>query len=135
MPHIPAGVISLLELCSGSARRAHGELSNHSHFAMTKITRAGEPQWNLVLTVLRSALGRSQKDLAAAAGISPNLVSDYECGRRPLLLARLRRLVAALGLDLEAIDDALVFIEKIQGVGMQAPEERSFDKQRQVPGL
>jgi transcriptional regulator with XRE-family HTH domain len=68
------------------------------------------PPLGCALLCMRSAVGWLQGELAAAAGISPSLISDYERGRKTLSVGRLRSLVATLGLDLSAIDHALRFL-------------------------
>jgi transcriptional regulator with XRE-family HTH domain len=61
----------------------------------------------IVLTYLRSALGHSQTELAERAGISANLLNDYEHGRKPLRRERLEALLGFLGLGPEALDHQL----------------------------
>jgi transcriptional regulator with XRE-family HTH domain len=65
------------------------------------------PDLSIVLTYLRVGQGWSQADLGAAAGISPNLLSEYERGRKTLSRDRLEHLVAFLGLPPEVIDATL----------------------------
>ena len=61
----------------------------------------------IVLTYLRSGLGYSQAELAERAGISANLLNDYEHGRKPLRRERLELLAGFLGLGPEAVDHQL----------------------------
>ncbi|HET9209050.1 MAG TPA: helix-turn-helix transcriptional regulator [Thermoanaerobaculia bacterium] len=65
------------------------------------------PDLSIVLTFLRSGQGWSQADLGKAAGISPNLLNEYERGRKGLSRERLELLVAYLDLPPEAIDATL----------------------------
>ena len=65
------------------------------------------PDLSVVLAFLRAGQGWSQTELGEAAGISPNLVNDYEWGRKPLTRERLEHLIAFLGLPPQAIDGAL----------------------------
>lgn len=65
------------------------------------------PDLSVVLAFLRSCQGWSQTDLAEASGVSPNLLNDYEKGRKPLHRERLERLIAAMGLPPETIDGVL----------------------------
>jgi transcriptional regulator with XRE-family HTH domain len=65
------------------------------------------PDLSIVLTFLRSGQGWSQADLGAAAGISPNLLNEYERGRKRLTRERLEHIVAFLGLPPEVIDATL----------------------------
>jgi len=62
---------------------------------------------SIVFTFLRQGQGWSQAALGEAAGISPNLINDYERGRKTLLRERLEHLIAYMGLPPEAIDATL----------------------------
>jgi transcriptional regulator with XRE-family HTH domain len=75
------------------------------------------PPLSLALTVLRSALSWTQSELARAAGVRPNVISDYECGQRPLQRDRLEELAGHMGLPPEAVGEALDFV---RSVGMRA---------------
>ncbi|MFN3494147.1 MAG: helix-turn-helix domain-containing protein [Hydrogenophaga sp.] len=56
-----------------------------------------------VATRLR-ALGRKQQDVAANAGISPESLSRFECGRLPEFGTRkLLALLAVLGMELDVV--------------------------------
>ncbi len=72
------------------------------------------------LTNLRSALGWSQSELARAAGVQPNMISDFERGHRPLSRQKLKELAGVMGLPPESIDWALHFIRPVRQVA-QAP--------------
>lgn len=76
---------------------------------------------HLALACLRVALGWSQKQLAMAAGISANLLSDYERGRKRLHRERLEQLAGKLGLDLVAVEEALAFLARIRRFEAPAP--------------
>ncbi|PYQ62700.1 MAG: hypothetical protein DMF53_12370 [Acidobacteria bacterium] len=65
------------------------------------------PDLGIVLTFLRSGQGWSQAELGEAAGISPNLINEYERGRKRLSRERLEHLIAYLGLPPEVIDATL----------------------------
>lgn len=69
--------------------------------------RAVLPDLSIVLTFLRLGQGWSQADLGEAAGISPNLISEYERGGKTLSRERLEHLIAYMGLPPEAIDATL----------------------------
>src|SRR6185295_9902728 len=69
------------------------------------------PDLCLVLTFLRRGQGWSQTDLASAAGISPNLLNDYEHGRKKLTRARLEHLVSFMGLPPDRIDATLACLQ------------------------
>jgi transcriptional regulator with XRE-family HTH domain len=92
------------------------------------MTRTPPPPMNLALAFLRLAQGWSQRDLGEAAGISPNLLSDYERGRKPLSRPRLERLVATMGLAAGTIDTALKFLREVRaasaGPGSPSDEQR-----------
>src|SRR4051794_18465463 len=92
------------------------------------MTRTPPPPLSLALAFLRLAQGWSQTDLGEAAGISPNLLSDYERGRKPLSRPRLERIVATMGLAAGTIDTALEFLREIRaasaGPGSPSDEQR-----------
>jgi tetratricopeptide (TPR) repeat protein len=72
------------------------------------------PRFAVALTCLRTALGWNQGELAAALGISSNLISDYERGHKPLTRKRLEQLTATLGLPRDAVEDALAWVDKVR---------------------
>ncbi len=74
--------------------------------------KSGLPDLSIVLTFLRSGQGWSQQDLGAAAGVSPNLLNDYERGRKALHRPRLEYLIAFMGLPPERIDAMLAILEE-----------------------
>ncbi len=92
------------------------------------MTRTQPPPMNLALAFLRLAQGWSQRDLGEAAGISPNLLSDYERGRKPLSRPRLEKIVATMGLAAGTIDTALKFLREVRaasaGPGSPSDEQR-----------
>lgn len=69
------------------------------------------PELSLVLIFLRQGQGWSQADLAGAAGISPNLLNDYEHGRKKLTRARLEHLISFMGLPPGRIDATLACLQ------------------------
>ncbi|MFL6264293.1 MAG: helix-turn-helix domain-containing protein [Thermoanaerobaculia bacterium] len=71
---------------------------------------AALPDLSIVLTFLRLGQGWSQADLGEAAGISPNLLNEYERGRKRLTRERLEHIAAFLGLPPEAIDATLAVL-------------------------
>jgi transcriptional regulator with XRE-family HTH domain/tetratricopeptide (TPR) repeat protein len=73
--------------------------------------RTAPPDLSIVLTFLRLGQGWSQADLGEAAGVSPNLLNDYERGRKTLTRERLEYLIAFMGLPAETIDDTLTCLE------------------------
>jgi tetratricopeptide (TPR) repeat protein len=90
--------------------------------------RTTPPPMSLTLSFLRLAQGWSQTELGEAAGISPNLLSDYERGRKTLSRQRLERLVATMGLPTGTIDAALGFLREVYaapaGSGSPSDEQR-----------
>lgn len=66
--------------------------------------------WGTVLTVLRVSRGWSQKQLAAAAGIRPDVVSDYERQGQKRPPDRLHALTAIMGYPPQAIDRTVAFL-------------------------
>ncbi|HEY9423029.1 MAG TPA: helix-turn-helix domain-containing protein [Thermoanaerobaculia bacterium] len=68
------------------------------------------PSTSVALTLLRSARGWTQKELAEATGIPSGILSDYEKGRRNLSRERLESLAAALGLGPEDIEMSFLYL-------------------------
>src|SRR5947209_7076649 len=90
------------------------------------------PPLGHALTLLRLTLGWGQKELAAAAGTTPGMVSDYERGQKNLSREKLEELVRALGLPPEAIGDALDFLERIRARSRApAPPDGAAEADRQ----
>ena len=93
------------------------------------------PRSAVALTCLRAALGWRQGELAAALGISSNLISDYERGHKPLSRERLDQLAATLGLPRDAVDDVLAWVDKVwskagTAVYPGAPGEAQAERRR-----
>jgi transcriptional regulator with XRE-family HTH domain len=76
---------------------------------------------NLALTAMRSALNWNQAELARAAGLPPNAVSDFERGNRAFSLDKLEELAGVMGLPAEAVAQARTFV-------------RSMGRQARAPG-
>jgi transcriptional regulator with XRE-family HTH domain len=71
------------------------------------------PLPSLALDILRTREGWTQKELAEATGISANLISDYERGRKKLSRERLDSLVEVMGLQpAKAVSSAMRFLQE-----------------------
>lgn len=75
------------------------------------------PSTSVALTLLRSAKGWTQKELAQETGIPSGILSDYEKGRRNLSRERLEALAAALGLGSEDIEMSFLYLGFVQSSG------------------
>jgi transcriptional regulator with XRE-family HTH domain len=95
-----------------------------------KAPRAGEGDVPvaLVLAILRTTRGWNQDQLAKAAEVRPSTVSNYETGRQEPGLGNLRRLLAAMGYSLAAIERTKAFIENlgVEGIAIDLPVARSI---------
>jgi tetratricopeptide (TPR) repeat protein len=80
------------------------------------------PDLSIVLTFLREGQGWSLTDLGEASGISPNLLNDYEAGRKKLHRQRLEAIISFMGLGPEEIDATLVRLEANRAAG-RAPRD------------
>lgn len=90
------------------------------------------PDLGIVLAFLRSGQGWSQTELGEAAAVSPNLLNDYERGRKPLHRHRLEYLVSFIGVPPETIDATLERLEANRSAA-KAPggaEELSASRRR-----
>ncbi|HEY0511034.1 MAG TPA: helix-turn-helix transcriptional regulator, partial [Thermoanaerobaculia bacterium] len=94
------------------------------------------PDLSIVLTFLRSSQRLSQTELGEAAGVSPNLVNDYERGRKPLHPARLERLTAAMGLSPAAVERALA-LQRANRAAAGAPRDPAdpFEPGRRIEAV
>jgi transcriptional regulator with XRE-family HTH domain len=79
---------------------------------------------SLALLILRTIRGWKQHDLARAAQVRDNSVSEYENGRRVPDQETLRHLVEAMGYSLATLDRArhLVGLARSEGKRTRAPE-------------
>ncbi|MEO6195202.1 MAG: helix-turn-helix transcriptional regulator, partial [Thermoanaerobaculia bacterium] len=69
---------------------------------------------NLTLTVQRSSLNWTQAELARAAGLPPNAVSDFERGNRAFSAEKLEELAGVMGLPVEAVTQARAFVRSMR---------------------
>jgi len=76
--------------------------------------RTPPPPLGLTLTLLRSAQGWSQKEVAQASGLSRGLLSEYETGSTVLTRERLVELATVLGWPPAAVDLALFSLGTIR---------------------
>lgn len=65
------------------------------------------PDRAIVLAFIRQGQGWSQADLAREAGTAPNVINDYERGRKPLTRPRLEQLLACLAVPADRIEATL----------------------------
>jgi tetratricopeptide (TPR) repeat protein len=86
------------------------------------MARKSLPDLSIVLTFLREGQGVSLADLGRLSGISPNLLNDYEAGRKKLIRSRLDHIVSFLGLGPEAVDATLARL-KANRAASQAPRD------------
>lgn len=89
----------------------------------------------IVLCFLRRGQGWSQVQLARAAKIPANLISDYEQGRKTLSRKRLEYLAAVMGLPPETIDGTLELLEMIRSSGGPASAGRLSATRRRIEAV
>lgn len=81
---------------------------------------------------LRRTLGWSSAELAEKLHISPNALSDYERGQRKLSREKAEELIAPMGLDAEALDEALESVRRARERGKAVypadPDEEEDDR-------
>jgi transcriptional regulator with XRE-family HTH domain len=65
------------------------------------------PDHAIVLAFIRQGQGWSQADLARMAGTAPNVINDYERGRKPLTRPRLEQLLACMAVPADRIEATL----------------------------
>ncbi len=95
------------------------------------------PDLSIVLTFLRRSLRWSQADLGEVSGISPNLLNDYERGRKRLNRKRLEHIISFLGLPPDTIDTTLAHLAAIRAMTREprdSPESPS-EAARQVEAI
>jgi transcriptional regulator with XRE-family HTH domain len=66
------------------------------------------------LTILRISRGWSQDQAAKAAGLTNSALSEYERGRKTPEFKNVRKIVAALGYRLSAIDRCEDFLQELR---------------------
>ena len=91
------------------------------------------PELGIILTFLRLGQGLSQAELGKAAGISPNLINEYERGRKGLSRQRLEHIIAYMGLPPEAIDTTLAVLAANRAAARgprDSPDESSEEARR-----
>lgn len=89
---------------------------------------------NAALRLIREALGWEQRELAAAAGVSPATISDYETGRlrEPLVRERLDELAALMGAPKAAVEIALGSLELIRALAGAGASDDIFELPREL---
>jgi transcriptional regulator with XRE-family HTH domain len=92
------------------------------------------PPLSLALTFLREAAGWSQKEVAAASGMSAALLSHYEQGRKRLGRELLERIAQRMGFAAEAVDLALFAAGGLRGTVEEMPGSPAYPSpaERQV---
>jgi transcriptional regulator with XRE-family HTH domain/tetratricopeptide (TPR) repeat protein len=95
------------------------------------------PDLSIVLTFLRLGQGWSQAELGEAAGISPNLINEYERGRKRLSRQRLEHLIAYMGLPPQAIDATLAALASNRATarGPRDSPDDSSEEARRIEAL
>jgi tetratricopeptide (TPR) repeat protein len=78
---------------------------------MTHMPKAIYQDPGIVLLFIRRGQGWSQVQLGKAAHTSPNLINDYEQGRKELSRKRLEFLISFMGVPPEVIDENLARLE------------------------
>ncbi|HSF38796.1 MAG TPA: helix-turn-helix transcriptional regulator [Thermoanaerobaculia bacterium] len=76
---------------------------------------------HLTLTLLRSARGWTQRELAQAARASSNVLSGYETGFRPLSLRKLEDLSDAMGYGPSVVDVGLLGVKTLLTILAPSP--------------
>lgn len=79
----------------------------------SKAAPKSPPDLSRALTHLRELASWNQGELAQAAGISPNKISDYERGHRTVTRELLEKLAGLMGFPPEAADEAIHFVRSM----------------------
>ncbi|HYH46499.1 MAG TPA: helix-turn-helix transcriptional regulator [Thermoanaerobaculia bacterium] len=82
------------------------------------------------LTILRISRGWSQDRVAKEAGLTNSALSEYERGRKTPEFKNVRKIVAALGYRLSAIDRCEDFLQELQSESIlpnEAPEPAALE--------
>lgn len=89
---------------------------------------------NAALRLIREALSWEQRELAAAAGVSPATISDYETGRlrEPLERERLDQLAALMGAPPAAVEIALGALEVIRALADESATDDVLELPREL---
>ena len=102
-----------------------------------KAARTAPPLPSLVLTTLRKARGWTGQQLAEASGLSVQMISRYEAGRRPPAREKLEALAAAMGYGPAAIDLLLLALKGASEAGgaPSSPVDPTPDELREIRQL
>lgn len=92
------------------------------------MSRPTPPPLSVTLTLLRSARGLTQKDLAEVTGIPNSILSDYEKGRRTLSREKLETVATAMKMRPEAIEVSLFAVDFIQSQEESSDSPLELDK-------
>ena len=82
------------------------------------------------LTILRISRGWSQDRVAKEAGLTNSALSEYERGRKTPEFKNVRKIVAALGYRLSALDRCEDFLQELQSESIlpnEAPEPAALE--------
>ncbi|HET9209538.1 MAG TPA: helix-turn-helix transcriptional regulator [Thermoanaerobaculia bacterium] len=79
----------------------------------SKAALKSPPPLSRALTSLRELADWSQAELAQAAGVSPNRISDYERGHRTVTRELLEELAGLMGFPAEAADEAVHYVRSM----------------------
>jgi transcriptional regulator with XRE-family HTH domain len=84
--------------------------------------------FSLTLAILRLSRGWSQDQVARAAGLTNSAISEYERGKKVPELRNVRKIVAALGYRLSAIERTEDFLADLRAEGLlEAREDAEGD--------
>ena len=98
------------------------------------MARERVPDLSIVLYFLRAGMGWNQTDLAKAAGISANMINDYEAGRKRLTRGRLEHLISFMELGPHRIDSLLAELEAARATSA-GPEDRFDSRRRRIEAI
>jgi transcriptional regulator with XRE-family HTH domain len=88
---------------------------------------------SLTLAILRLSRGWSQDQVARAAGLNNSAISEYERGKKVPELRNVRKIVAALGYRLSAIERTEDFLADLRAEGLLEAREDAEGELALVP--
>ncbi len=86
----------------------------------------------LALRILRLVRGRRLKQVAADAGVSMSVLSDYETGKKSPSLAALRRVVEAMAYSLATLAETESFLRHLRESASSESLPEDLDSAQQM---
>src|SRR6185436_5077576 len=99
------------------------------------MARKEKSDFAIILTFEREGLGWKQTQLEEAAGLPPNMISDYENGHKQLNRQRLEYILSFMGVGPERIDALLGELEAARAGARSDPGDPFNSRRRRIEAI